>query len=84
MQDALRMATRNGYWASFDEAERGSLEAGKYADMVILSGNPCALAPDRLMDLKVEKLILQGKEYRKQRQSIPAAVLRGMLSGRKA
>ena len=52
--------------------------------MVILSANPYALAPDRLMDLKVEKLILQGKEYRKQSQSIPAAVLRGMLSGREA
>ncbi len=84
VRQALRMATYNGYWASFDEKERGSLETGKFADMAILSGNPYTLAPDRLRDLKVEKLILQGREYRGQSQSVPAAVLRGMLSRGKA
>ena len=75
---ALRMATYNGYWASFDERERGSLEAGKIADMAILSGDPYTTPPDRLRELRVEKLILSGEEYRPQSQSIPAAVLRGM------
>ena len=84
IREALRMATYNGYWASFDESERGSLEPGKIADMVILSGNPYTLSPDRLCELKVEELILAGKPYEKQSQSIPAAVLRGMLSRRKA
>ena len=49
IQDALRMSTYNGYWISFDEQERGSLEAGKVADMVILSHNPYELAPEELM-----------------------------------
>lgn len=84
IRQALRMATFNGYWASFDEKERGSLEQGKIADMVILSANPYTLAPDRLRELKAEKLILAGKDYQKQSQSVPAAVLRGMLSRRKA
>ena len=80
IREALRMATFNGYLASFDEKERGSLETGKIADMVILSANPYELSPDRLMELKVEKLILGGKEHQKQSQSVPAAVLKGMLS----
>ncbi len=84
IREALRMATYNGYWVSFDEKERGSLEVGKIADMVILSADPYALPPERLMELKVEKLILGGKEYGKQRQSVPAAVLRGMFSRRKS
>ncbi len=84
IREALRMATYNGYRASFDEKERGSLEAGKIADMVILSGNPYETAPERLRELKAEQLILGGRAYRKQRQSIPAAVLRGMLRHRGA
>ena len=84
IQQALRMATYNGYWASFDEKERGSLEAGKIADMVILSANPYTMPADRLSQLKVEKLILGGREYRPQSQSVPAAVLRGLLPGGKA
>ena len=84
IRKALRMATYNGYWTSFDEAERGSLEAGKIADMAILSQNPYTTDPAALRDLRVEKLILSGEEYRPQSQSVPAAVLRGMFSGKKA
>lgn len=77
--DALRMATYNGYWASFDEKERGSLEAGKIADMVLLSGDPYTTPKEELSGLKVEELILRGKPYRPQKQSVPAVVLKGML-----
>jgi predicted amidohydrolase YtcJ len=34
--DALRMYTVNGAWMSFDEADRGSLEPGKLADLAVL------------------------------------------------
>lgn len=84
VQQALRMATYNGYWATFDEKERGSLEEGKIADMVILSATPYETPKEKLCDLKVEKLILGGKEYQPQSQSIPALLLEGMLSRRKA
>lgn len=63
IQEALRMSTYNGYWTTFDEKERGSLETGKYADMVILSENPYEMKKQDLLKLKVEKLILNGREY---------------------
>ena len=84
IRQALRMATYNGYWTSFDEQERGSLEEGKIADMVILTANPYELPGDRLLDLKVEKLILGGKDYEPQHQGMPLAVIKGMLSRKKA
>ena len=83
VKQALRMCTYNGYYTTFDEAERGSLEAGKIADMVILSDNPYTMPKDMLSDLKVEKLILGGEEYKPQTQSVAGAVIKGMFSNRK-
>ncbi|MCP4671851.1 MAG: amidohydrolase [Desulfobacula sp.] len=62
--DALKMFTYEVAWTSFDEKERGSLETGKIADMVILNQDPLALQPNELRSLKVEKLFLSGKEYK--------------------
>ncbi len=84
IQDALRMCTYNGYYASFDEEERGSLEVGKIADMVILSENPYQVPKEMLKNLKVEKLILGGKEYRKQSRSVIGTVVSGLFSSAKA
>lgn len=65
IREALRMCTYNGYWATFDEKERGSLEVGKCADMVILSEDPYSMKKEDLLNLKVEKLLINGKEYKK-------------------
>ena len=78
------MSTYNGYYTTFDEKERGSLETGKIADMVILSDNPYSMAKEQLMSLKVEKLILNGEDYMPQSQGIVAVVFKGMTSGHKA
>jgi predicted amidohydrolase YtcJ len=80
--DALRMATWNGCWTTFDEAERGSLEAGKIADMVIVSQSPYAVPVDQLNSLRVEQLILGGVPYQKRRENPAALLLRGLLSRR--
>lgn len=77
--EALRAATYNGAWTTFDERDRGSLEPGKLADMALLSANPYELGAARLGELSVEGLILQGRPYEPQRQGVTAAVARGML-----
>ncbi len=61
--DALKMYTSGVAWTTFDEKERGSLEKGKIADMVILNQDPLALSPTELRSLKVETLFLSGREY---------------------
>lgn len=65
IKDALRMCTYNGYYTSFDENNRGSLEVGKIADMVILSDNPYKVDKKDIKNIKVEKLILNGLDYKK-------------------
>ena len=80
IQSALRMATYNGYYTTFDEKERGSLEKGKIADMVILSANPYSIPQKEIGSLKVESLILQGEPYRSAREGVVGAALRGLFS----
>lgn len=84
VQDALRMCTRNGYYTTFDEGERGSLEPGKFADMVVLSANPYAIPAEKLGELRVEQLYLGGRPYESCRENMVAAVCRGLFSGTKA
>ena len=57
---ALRMYTIDAAKATFDEAKRGSITAGKLADLVVLSGDPTKLLPEELKDLAVEMTILNG------------------------
>ncbi len=65
IEEALRMYTTEIAWTSFDEKERGSLEVGKMADLVILNQDPLALDPQDLLSLKVENLYLSGEEYQR-------------------
>lgn len=73
------MCTYNTYYMSFDEAERGSMEDGKIADMVILSGNLYETDVTKLDTLKAEQLILRGEPYRKVEQNPVEQVLRGIV-----
>ena len=78
VQQALKMATYNVCWMSFDEKERGSLETGKIADMVILDRNPYETDVTKLNTLRVEQLLLRGKPYQNISQNPIGQVLRGM------
>ena len=73
------MCTYNTCWMSFDETERGSLEVGKIADMVILSGNPYQIDVTKLDALKVEQLLLRGEPYKKISQTPIGQVLKGLV-----
>ena len=57
---ALRMYTTDAAKASFNEAQRGSITAGKLADLVVLNGDPTKLLPEELKNLAVEMTILNG------------------------
>lgn len=80
VKQALRMATFNGCYTTFDEKERGSLEVGKIADMVILSADPYTIPAEEIKNIKVEKLYLAGKPYTSAKESVLKAVCRGIAS----
>jgi len=57
---ALRAVTIDAAWQDFQENNRGSIEPGKYADLVVLSGNPLD-NPEGIRDIKVLETIVGGK-----------------------
>ena len=77
--EALRMCTYNGYYTTFDEVDRGSLEQGKKADMVILSENPYEVPKEELGRIRVEQLLLGGRPYR--RATLSGSAIRQVLKG---
>ena len=78
--EALKLFTCNAAWTTFDEKERGSLQTGKMADMVILDRNPLTMKPNELLSLKVENLLLKGEPYQKG-QGILSLLTKGLLMG---
>ncbi|WP_429158581.1 amidohydrolase [Aeromonas media] len=68
--DGLKAQT---LWAATqykEEHDKGSLEVGKLADMVVLSANPLKVKPETLADIRIEETIKEGVSiYRRDGQS---------------
>ena len=58
---ALRMWTLNGAYASFQEADKGTIEAGKLADLVLLDEDVTRVGPERIPDIKVMMTVIGGR-----------------------
>ena len=61
VDEALKICTMNGAYASFEEDIKGSLTPGKLADVVILEQDPHDVDPDTIKDIKITRTILDGK-----------------------
>jgi predicted amidohydrolase YtcJ len=59
---ALRHFTADAAYASFDEAVKGTLVAGKLADFVVLSEDIVAGPPDRILKTKVLRTVMDGRD----------------------
>jgi predicted amidohydrolase YtcJ len=59
--EAIKLFTRNGAHFAFEENEKGSLEIGKAADLVVLSEDPCSVAPEKIGQIGVEMTFVNGK-----------------------
>jgi predicted amidohydrolase YtcJ len=51
----------HGAHASFDERVKGSISAGKLADLVVLGEDPTRVDPQSLINVPVEKTMVGGK-----------------------
>ncbi|WP_428260447.1 amidohydrolase [Gallibacter sp. Marseille-QA0791] len=61
IMNAIRMYTYNGAYASLEEKIKGSIEPGKLADLVILSGNILDTPVEELKSLKADMTVIDGQ-----------------------
>jgi len=61
VEEGLRMYTVNAAYASFDEKLKGTIETGKLADLTILSDDPCAVSTEKIKDVSVKMVIVDGR-----------------------
>jgi hypothetical protein len=60
-EEALRCYTMNGAYASFEEKIKGSIEAGKLADLVVLAEDLTKAEPKRIKDIPVMATMVGGE-----------------------
>lgn len=58
--EAVTIYTRGGAYAQQREHLTGSLVEGHRADLVVLSQDPTAVAPDRIADIEVRLTVIGG------------------------
>ncbi|HZZ30576.1 MAG TPA: amidohydrolase [Phenylobacterium sp.] len=60
IDEALRVNTLNGAYASHEEAIKGSIAPGKLADFVVLAQDPHSIDPDKIKDIKIVRTVTGG------------------------
>lgn len=60
-EQALRAATINGAYVTWEENHKGSIEVGKLADFAVLSNDPLTAEEDVLKDICAEMTIVDGR-----------------------
>ncbi|MBV8904387.1 MAG: amidohydrolase [Acidobacteriia bacterium] len=61
IREAITMYTRNGAFLTREEKIKGTLEAGKLADMIVLPEDLLNVSPEKILNMKVDMTIVGGK-----------------------
>ncbi|WNS43953.1 amidohydrolase [Paenibacillus sp. MMS20-IR301] len=70
---ALRAVTIDAAWQAFEEQDKGSIEPGKLADLVVLADNPLTADPLELHKIPVLRTIIGGRQVYVQAESAIAS-----------
>jgi predicted amidohydrolase YtcJ len=60
-EEAIRAYTASGAFLNFEENIKGSLQSGKFADMIVLSDDILTVDEEKIMDILVEQTYVAGK-----------------------
>lgn len=60
-EQAIRMATINNAWLMMEEQDKGSIEPGKLADLIVLNEDPLTCPERRLRDAQVMLTMVGGR-----------------------
>jgi predicted amidohydrolase YtcJ len=60
VDEALRVYTINGAYATREEAIKGSISVGKLADFVMLAQDPHTIDPNRIKDIQIVRTVVGG------------------------
>src|SRR5262249_28361002 len=60
VDEAIRINTLNGAYASHEESIKGSITAGKLADFVVLADDPHIVAKDKIKDIQIVRTAAGG------------------------
>lgn len=60
-EEALRVYTLGGAYASFEEDTKGSIEVGKLADLAVISDDPTVIDPKFIKDIRVIMTMVGGE-----------------------
>ena len=60
-REALACYTLGSAYAEFKEDEKGTITAGKLADLTILTEDPLTVKPERIKEVKVTRTIVGGE-----------------------
>jgi predicted amidohydrolase YtcJ len=60
VDEALRVNTINGAYASYEEAIKGSITPGKLADFVVLADDPHTVDKDKIKDIGIVRTVTGG------------------------
>ncbi len=61
IDQALRAYTQIGAFLNFDDDIKGTLEPGKYADMIVLSDDILNIKPEQILDVEVLQTYMNGE-----------------------
>jgi predicted amidohydrolase YtcJ len=80
VEEAIKVWTLDGAYATFEERDKGSITPGKLADFAVLRKDPRKVSPDTIKDIVVDATYVAGQNVWQQPKSA-LAVIHHMVPG---